>query len=74
MRRSLVAVRRAGSEQEVSCQVSGCCWSGSGGNCGAEKEEKLLQCVSWEEAEAAVGGCRLTLRALLFLHQKQFLQ
>lgn len=51
-----MAVRRAGSEQEVSCQVSACCWSGSRGNCGAEKEEKLLQCVSWEEAVAAAWG------------------
>lgn len=55
VRRSLVAVRRAGSEQEVSHQVSACCWNGSGSNHGAEKEEKLLQCVSWEEAAAAVG-------------------
>ena len=56
VRTPLVAVRRAGSEQEVSRQVSACCWSGSGGNRGAEKEEKLLQCMSWEEAAAAVGG------------------
>lgn len=41
VRRSLVAVSRARSEQEVSHQVSACCWSGSGGNHGAEKEEKL---------------------------------
>lgn len=72
--RSLVAVRRAGSEQEVSHQVPACCWSGSGGSRGAEKEEKLLQCVSREEAAAAAGGWRLTPQALIFLHQNQFPQ
>lgn len=56
VRRSLVAVGRAGSEQEVSRQVSACRWSGSRGNCGAEKEKKLLRCVSWEEAVAAAWG------------------
>ena len=74
VRSSLVAVRRAGREQEVSCQVPACCRSRSGGNRGAEKEEKLLQCASWEEAAGQRGDGARTLQALLFLHQNQFPQ